>query len=58
MLQQQYILYQYWGIDYYLSTYLVILYLTVWFVPEAVDTVEDCTPEDGRLWRPKPVEWT
>jgi len=30
----------------------------LWFVPVAVDTVEHCTPDDGRVWRPKHVEWT
>jgi len=34
------------------------LYLTVWFVPASVDTVEHCTPDDGRVWRPKHVEQT
>ena len=28
----------------------------LWFVPVAVDTVEHCTPYDGRVWRPKHVE--
>jgi len=27
-------------------------------VPVAVDTVELCTPDDGRVCRPKHVEWT
>ena len=40
----------------YYPTYLVILYLTVWFVPVAVDTVDHCTPDDGCVWRPKHVE--
>ena len=34
----------------------VILYLTVWFEPVAVHTVEHCAPDDGRVWRPKHVE--
>ena len=28
----------------------------LWFVPVAVDTVEHCTPDDGRVWGPKHVE--
>jgi len=49
---------QNYKISWYLSTYLVILYLTVWFVPVTADTVEHCTPDEGRVWRPKHVEWT
>ena len=30
----------------------------VWFVPVALDTVENCTPDDGRIKHPKHVEWT
>ena len=30
----------------------------VWFVPVAVDTVENCTPYDGCIKHPKHVEWT
>ena len=33
------------------------LYLTVWFVPVSVDTVKNCTPDDGCVKRPKHVEW-
>jgi len=29
----------------------------LWFVPVAVDTVEHCAPDDGRVCRPKHVEW-
>ena len=28
----------------------------VWFVPVAVDTVENCTPDDGCIKHPKHVE--
>jgi len=40
-----------------LSTYLITLslYLTVWFVPVAVDTVKNCTPDDGCVKHPKHV---
>ena len=43
-----------------LSTYLITfsLYLTVWFVPVAVDTVINCTPDDGCVKHPKHVEGT
>ena len=30
----------------------------VWFVPVAVDTVENCTPGDGCIKHPKHVAWT
>jgi len=41
-----------------LSTCLITLslYLTVWFVPVAVDTVKNCTPYGGCLKHPKHVE--
>ena len=32
--------------------------IILWFVPEAVDTVKNCTPDDGCVKRPKHVEWT
>jgi hypothetical protein len=28
----------------------------LWFVPVAVDTVENCTPDEGCIWHPKHVE--
>ena len=28
----------------------------LWFVPVAVDTVKNCTPDDGCVKRPKHVE--
>ena len=41
-----------------LSTYLITLslYLTVWLVPVAVETVKNCTPDDGCVKHPKHVE--
>jgi len=41
-----------------LSTCLItlFLYLTVWFVPVAVDTVKNCTPDDGCVKHLKHVE--
>ena len=41
-----------------LSTYVITLslYLAVWFVPVAVDTVKNCTPDDGCVKRPKHVD--
>jgi len=41
-----------------LSTYLITLslYLTVRFVPVAVDTVKNFTPDDGCVKHPKHVE--
>ena len=40
-----------------LSTYPITmsLYLTVWFVPVAVDTVKNCIPDDGCAKHPKHV---
>ena len=35
-----------------------ILFLTVWIVPMAVDTVKIVLSDDGRVCRPKHVEWT
>ena len=34
----------------------ILLSSILWFVPVAVDTVEHCTPDDGRVCRPKHVE--
>ena len=57
-------IYSHWYKPHYLLSYLlpvwpgtqVVAETLVWFVPVAVDTVENCTPDDGCIKHPKHVE--